>query len=95
MSGFCVVANVVSDAYRYEGRDFPSIKPLPHRVKTKPEVDVSDNPVKISEIADGLDFVKKKLIPGTYLQTHLREISEHDYQTIANALKQRLGKVGA
>ena len=94
-SGFSILASVVSAPYRSEGRDFPSSKPLPHRVKVEPEVDVSDHPVKISEIADALDFVKKKTIPGTYLQTHLREISEHDYKTISDALKQRFNKVGA
>jgi len=92
-SGFTVLASVVSGPYMDEGRDFPTTKPLPRRVEIKPEIDVSDRPVKISEIADGLDFVKKKTIPGTYLQTHLREISEHDYQTIASALKERLSNV--
>lgn len=88
-SGFSVVASVMSDPYRQDGRDFPGIKSFPYRVNLKLELDVSDNPVKISEIADRLDFVKKKQIPGTYLQTHLREIDAHDHDAIAKTLEMR------
>lgn len=51
------------------------------------EVDIWQKPILVRNIAQGLDFIKKPKIWGAYLQGGIREITQHDFNTVIQKSK--------
>lgn len=62
-----------------------SVYPL--RIPTKLEFHSHNSRAKIKGIVDKLDFIRVKNQWGTFLRSCLKEISEKDFRTIAEAMK--------